>query len=206
LSVLVIESSTRPPQLGLGEVGGGVRTVEAGSLAEGVSRLVQDWAEVSRYGLAVGPGSFTGLRVGLSLLKGLAFVHPRPVACISSLRLWAASVDAPRVAPVLDARRDRVFMALFEGPDCLIEEAARPMSEARTLLANQDCVLVGDGAALLQLPQLTASCPRPSIAALAQLVRDTPEHALRVAHDVEPRYLLRTEVEERLDGVSQGGN
>jgi len=204
LSALVIESSARPAQVALSEDDGSFHTVDRGSLAAGVAELVADWSRITRYGLSVGPGSFTGLRVGLSLLKGLAFVHPRPVACVSSLRLWAASVDALRVAAVLDARRERVFMGLYEGGAVLVEEAARPVAEAKALLEEQDCVLVGDGAALLGLWHPVAPLARPSVEALAQLVRDTPESALRAAIDVEPRYLLRTEVEERLGPAGSG--
>ncbi|MEM1024164.1 MAG: tRNA (adenosine(37)-N6)-threonylcarbamoyltransferase complex dimerization subunit type 1 TsaB [Myxococcota bacterium] len=205
MSTLLIESSVRPARVGLAHEDGRIQTGEGQAPAESVEGLVRDWARVSRFGLSIGPGSFTGLRVGLSLLKGLAFVHPRPVAPISSLRVWAASVDAPAVAAVLDARRERVFMALYEGDRCLIPEAARPLAEARALLEGRDCVLVGDGVEQLSLMLPKAQgVTRPSLRALARLVRSAPEEALRSPSELEPRYLLRTEIEEQLDPDGRG--
>lgn len=68
------------------------------------------------YAVAAGPGSFTGLRVGLAAVKGWAEVHGKPIAAVSALEAVAVQSSAPGawVAPVLDARRGQVFGALYE--------------------------------------------------------------------------------------------
>jgi tRNA threonylcarbamoyladenosine biosynthesis protein TsaB len=68
------------------------------------------------FAVAAGPGSFTGLRVGLAAVKGWAEVHDKPIAAVSSLEAVAVQSSAPGkwVAPVLDARRGQIFGALYE--------------------------------------------------------------------------------------------
>jgi tRNA threonylcarbamoyladenosine biosynthesis protein TsaB len=70
--------------------------------------------------IGLGPGSFTGLRVGLATAKGLALGGDIPIFGTSSLAMLAASYGPGRVAPVVDARRNEVFGALYE-----IEESGR---------------------------------------------------------------------------------
>ncbi|MBI1749075.1 MAG: tRNA (adenosine(37)-N6)-threonylcarbamoyltransferase complex dimerization subunit type 1 TsaB [Acidobacteria bacterium] len=72
--------------------------------------------EFDLYAVVAGPGSFTGLRVGLAAVKGLAEVHGRPIVAVSALEAVAVQSSAPGawVAPVLDARRGQVFGALYE--------------------------------------------------------------------------------------------
>jgi len=68
------------------------------------------------YAVAAGPGSFTGLRVGLAAVKGWAEVHGKPIAPVSALEAVAAQAraQAPWVAPVMDAGRGQVYGALYE--------------------------------------------------------------------------------------------
>lgn len=68
------------------------------------------------FSVVAGPGSFTGLRVGLAAAKGWAEVHGKPIAAISALEAVAsqARTDASLVMPVLDARRGQVFFAAYK--------------------------------------------------------------------------------------------
>lgn len=68
------------------------------------------------YAVAAGPGSFTGLRVGLAAVKGWAEVHGKPIAAVSGLEAvaWQARNPAPLLAAVLDARRGQVFGGFYE--------------------------------------------------------------------------------------------
>jgi len=70
-------------------------------------------------GLAVdiGPGSFTGLRVGLAAMKGLAFSLKKPLVGVDSLEVLAQNLASATglLAPVLDARKGQIFTALFRG-------------------------------------------------------------------------------------------
>ena len=79
-------------------------------------------ADVDRYAVALGPGSFTGLRVGIATVQGLALAHGRPVVGVPVLDILVNAAarragDAPRpelIVPWVDAKRGEVFSALYE--------------------------------------------------------------------------------------------
>ncbi len=91
-------------------------------------------ADISHVAVGTGPGSFTGIRIGLAAARGLAFSLDVPVAGISTLDALAAG--APGAVPVIDARRREVFVRL-DAPRCL--------APAELELAP-GTVCVGDGA------------------------------------------------------------
>lgn len=74
-------------------------------------------ADFDGFAAATGPGSFTGIRVGLSAVKAFAEVHQRPLVGVSSLRALAAAAgaEAGLRAPLLDARRGELFAAVYDG-------------------------------------------------------------------------------------------
>ncbi len=72
-------------------------------------------ADVDGFAAAAGPGSFTGVRVGLAAAKGLAEALGRPAAAVSNLAAVASFGTAARRAAVLDARRGQVYGALYDG-------------------------------------------------------------------------------------------
>ena len=125
---------------------------------------------IDRIGVTVGPGSFTGLRVGLAFAQGLGAALDRPVVGVSTLDALAASVDqAGLVAAVIDARRGQVYARLFRdgrplgGPEALsLEAAADRIFHAA---AGAPPILVGSGG-----PVLTETFPeRLGAAVLARL-------------------------------------
>ena len=81
-----------------------------------LGELALQLLDVDLYAVVAGPGSFSGLRVGLAAVKGWAEVHNKPVAAVSALEAVAVQCHAPGkwVAPVMDARRGQIFGALFE--------------------------------------------------------------------------------------------
>jgi tRNA threonylcarbamoyladenosine biosynthesis protein TsaB len=84
--------------------------------------------EVGMLVAARGPGSFTGLRVGLAALGGLAFVSGREARAVSTLAAWAwqAPPGPALIAPLLDARRGDVYSALYRRANGSLEEVAAP--------------------------------------------------------------------------------
>jgi tRNA threonylcarbamoyladenosine biosynthesis protein TsaB len=81
-----------------------------GRLLERNRRAVDD---VACFAAASGPGSFTGLRIGLACVKGLAEATARPAAAVSNLEALAAFGCAPLRAVVLDARRGEIYGAVY---------------------------------------------------------------------------------------------
>lgn len=80
-------------------------------LLEGHGRKLGD---VDCFAAASGPGSFTGVRIGLAAVKGLAEVTGKPVAAVSSLRALAWFGSAPLRATLLDARRGEIYGAVYD--------------------------------------------------------------------------------------------
>lgn len=116
-------------------------------LLAGAGLTVQD---MDGFGVALGPGSFTGLRIGIATVKGLALVTGKPVAGFSSLAMLAMNLpwaDAP-VCPMFDARKKEVYTGLYRCrelpepviPDCVVSP--------ETFLARLEgpVIFVGDGA------------------------------------------------------------
>jgi tRNA threonylcarbamoyladenosine biosynthesis protein TsaB len=90
--------------------------------SEKLASLLAQWTETyacplkNLKGIAVGlgPGSFTGLRVGLALAKGIAHAHAIPLVGVSSFAAKAASIGPSEVAVVLDARHGEIFGGLYK--------------------------------------------------------------------------------------------
>ena len=70
--------------------------------------------EIACFASAAGPGSFTGVRVGLAAAKGLAHALERPMVAVSNLRALAACGSAPLRAAVMDARRGEIYGAVYD--------------------------------------------------------------------------------------------
>ncbi|MCI6177133.1 tRNA (adenosine(37)-N6)-threonylcarbamoyltransferase complex dimerization subunit type 1 TsaB, partial [bacterium] len=87
-------------------------------------------AQIDLYAVTIGPGSFTGLRIGLSAVKGLAFAANTPCAGVSTLAALAWGMAGQgTVVGALDARRGQVYWAGFdlESHDRLTPDAAEPV-------------------------------------------------------------------------------
>jgi tRNA threonylcarbamoyladenosine biosynthesis protein TsaB len=127
--------------------------------AQRLFRMIEralEGAEVRREELTVvavtwGPGSFTGLRVGVAVAKGIAFALGLPAVGVSTLEALAgAHLPFPGVvAPVLDARKNQVYAAAWDGREgglLLPEGAWNPEEFARRLAGfARPCLLTGSG-------------------------------------------------------------
>ena len=106
--------------------------------------------------VAAGPGSFTGLRIGVSTAKGLAWPGNKPCAGVSTLEAmaWSLAHTGAIVVPVMDARRGQLYNALFRGTGEGLERLAPDRAIAADDLVAELAalpgpkVLVGDGALL----------------------------------------------------------
>ena len=140
------------------------------------------FGDLDRIGVTVGPGSFTGLRVGLAFAKGLALALDRPCIGIGSLEALAMSIgETGACAAVIDAGRGNVYLQQFDGgravsgPDVMaLEIAAARLIEAHN---RGDVTLVGPTASLLSAVSGTACqivLASPDPAAVAALAARAP--------------------------------
>jgi tRNA threonylcarbamoyladenosine biosynthesis protein TsaB len=110
------------------------------------------FADLDRVGATVGPGSFTGLRVGVAFAKGLASALAIPAVGVGTLEALAASAPG-LVAAAIDARRDQLYLQVFEDGAPLMAPDALPVGTAAARLAElamgRSITLVGSGAPLL---------------------------------------------------------
>jgi tRNA threonylcarbamoyladenosine biosynthesis protein TsaB len=115
-----------------------------------VDRLLQDcgWEAASLDGLAVsiGPGSFTGLRVGLAFAKGLGLALARPVVGIGALEALGAE-EPGRTLALADARRGQVYWQAFEDGRLLTEASASSLDDAAAFFVPD--IVTGPGADLV---------------------------------------------------------
>lgn len=154
--------------------------------------------------VAVGPGSFTGLRIGLSAVKGLALALGIPVAAVPTLDAMAASLAFASlpVCPVLDARRGEVYACLYRWNDGAMRREWEYLALTPEDLASkidEPTILLGDGAHLVQTPHARFAPPHrrvPSPGAVAVLgVERLARGDSVVAGDLIPIYLRPSEVE-----------
>ena len=123
----------------------------AGYAREAAAQAGLAFAELDRIGVTVGPGSFTGLRVGLAFAQGLGAALNRPVVGVSALDALAASAgEGATVAALIDARRGQVYARFWRGaePAGPAEALSIDAAAARISTLGSDAVLVGSGAAL----------------------------------------------------------
>jgi tRNA threonylcarbamoyladenosine biosynthesis protein TsaB len=87
--------------------------------------------EIEAFAVAVGPGSFTGLRIGISTVEGLSYSTGRPIVGVSALEATAYSFRyrSGLVAPFVDARRGEVYGALYRADGCHVEPVIDPVCE-----------------------------------------------------------------------------
>ena len=112
--------------------------------------------DVDCFAVAHGPGSFTGIRIGVSTVKGLAWASGKPCVGVSTLEAmaWHGLAAGGPVCPVMDARRSQVYNALFQirdgKPFRLTEDRPLSLEELASELRDmgEAPFLVGDGAAL----------------------------------------------------------
>jgi tRNA threonylcarbamoyladenosine biosynthesis protein TsaB len=163
---------------------------------------VGGWERIDRIAVGIGPGSFTGLRIGIATARGLAQAREIPIVPVGSLSALARGISAsgPRrpALPVIDARRGEVFAALFEeGGEELWPPFVASPDELGARLGELDRppVAAGDGAlrfaAELEAAGATVAPPdHPAHRLRARDVCAVGEEATEATPDqIQPLYL-----------------
>ncbi|MEP6717145.1 MAG: tRNA (adenosine(37)-N6)-threonylcarbamoyltransferase complex dimerization subunit type 1 TsaB [Terriglobia bacterium] len=154
--------------------------------------------DIELFAGASGPGSFTGVRIGLAAMKGLADVLGKPAAAVSNLAAVASFGRGDLRAALIDARRGEVYAGLFDkSGHALIPETVLPFPRLLELIGDREFSWVSSdfepfrpalaGTRFEHLPVVTA--PRALAAAIARLA---------VPHDpvsIEANYVRRSDAE-----------
>jgi len=180
MTLLAIETATR--QLGVAALDGDRLLASYEVLAEhphavelpaAVSRVLQvartTLEQVEAIAVDIGPGSFTGLRIGLAFVKALAFPTARPVVGVSSLDILATNLPfASRpVCPILDAKQKNVYTALYrleDGQPTRLSDYRLGSVDDILAQGTEPTLFLGDGCALYR-DRILARCPQAQFAA-----------------------------------------
>ena len=125
-----------------------------------LSRLGMTPADIGLFACSAGPGSFTGVRIGVATVKGLAYGRGKPCVGVSSLEALSLNhkglhPDGTLVCPVMDARRNQLYNALFEIKDGRPERLTPDRAVSAASLASElaglgrRTAVCGDGSAIL---------------------------------------------------------
>lgn len=109
--------------------------------------------EIDGFAVVTGPGTFTGLRIGISTIKGLAYALSKPAVGVTSLSALASQADLPTkfVCPVMDARRNEVYYGLYVSEGGEMSQVGTHHVASPSELAGDvrgPCQFIGNGARL----------------------------------------------------------
>lgn len=144
--------------------------------------------------VAVGPGSFTGIRVGVTFAKVLAWSLKKRVVPISSLELIASTSNYDVIVPLIDARRDYVFAGVYD------KDLNQLMGDKYILLTDLlEKLKKYNNVQFISLDEFSFSTIKPNI----DIKKVIDKHFLDEGvnpHSLNPNYLKKTEAEEKLIG------
>lgn len=182
---------------------------------------------VDYFAVAAGPGSFTGIRIGVATVKGLAFAADKPCVAVSTLEGMAYNISAAfegvLLCPVMDARRNQVYNALFYAengsPRRLCADRAVGAAElADELIERTEPIwLCGDGAADFyktfsqKIKQLHLAppnlCPQNAYGVACAAEKAIAAGRAKPCGELIPVYLRKSQAErERENKITFGGS
>lgn len=235
MKILAVDSTTRTACAALTEDGRTLASFTSDSgptQSERLLPMVEEVLRAARIGIneidlfasTVGPGSFTGVRIGVAVIKGLAFGSGKPCAPISALEAMAENLFPLEgiYCPVIDARRNQVYTALFcrEGERLvrMTEDALLPIDTLLSMLERdgRPILLTGDAALTVRqrasqlaptllFPTLPPDLLLPSGTAVARCALRMAQAGETVSEEaLAPVYLRPTQAErERIEREEQ---
>jgi tRNA threonylcarbamoyladenosine biosynthesis protein TsaB len=174
--------------------------------------------DVDAFAVAVGPGSFTGLRIGIATMQGLAFAAGKPLLGVSALEALARIAEPEaagrRIATWVDAWRGEVYAALYENGTEIESPVAASPAEVLARIGGEPTFFIGDGARTYQdairsvkgETARIAAVPTPLLAATIAILGGSRAAAgvYSPPHAIRPLYVRRTDAERARDSRAAG--
>ena len=171
---------------------------------EEVIKISGAFENLEAVAVTIGPGSFTGLRIGLATAKALAYAWRTKIIGVPTLAVLAQNFPFAKVLPLVDAQKNRAYCQLFQSGEPLTEAQVKPI-DAAVVEASQtggEIFLCGDVLhkikslpANVKLAPLHLKLPRAACVALCGKILLDAGHVDNVMN-LEPLYIRRAEAEE----------
>ncbi len=166
MRILAIETSTMLGGVAIVDEEGLISEIRLNVSVEHSERLIPEIAhlleesrlsisDIEAFAISAGPGSFTGLRVGMATVKGLCYATGRPMVAVPTLDAMAWSFPYSRypVCPVIDARRSQVFTAIYRWErdgfitlkESSVVDRSRFVEFVRSILPDEEVIITGNG-------------------------------------------------------------
>ncbi len=228
MKILALETATPAGSIAIvddaegltGEVRVNVRVAHAERLMPSIQWLLEasglSIKDIDAFALSIGPGSFTGLRIGLSTVKGFSFATGKPVVPVPTIDAFARTMPFCRhiICPMLDARKNEVYAGLYRWVDgqckkILPETALKPGDLLKKI--NEPVLFLGEGCILykalisdtLKSNALFAPPSRmsPSASTIAEIAIEKIRHGITTDPvSLAPLYIRKSEAEIRWKG------
>ena len=172
---------------------------------EEVIKISGAFQKIDAVAVSIGPGSFTGLRIGLATAKALSYAWDTKIIGVPTLTALAYNFPAAKVLPLIDAQKNRAYCQLFADSTPLTELAVRPIDEAVAELERVDgeIFLCGDVLNKIKIslpPNVKIAPPNlkmpraSSVALCGKILLD--DGKFDNVMNLEPLYIRRAEAEE----------
>lgn len=149
--------------------------------------------DIDVFASASGPGSFTGVRIGLTAVKGLAEAAGKKAAAVSNLRAIASFGSKPLRAAVIDARRGEIYGGLYDRDlEKVEEEVVMPLDRWLAMLASEEIEIIAS--ASIEPRKGWTRAPRSLAGAIGVIAALKPELACNPA-EIDANYVRRSDAE-----------
>lgn len=170
--------------------------------------------DIDVFAVCKGPGSFTGLRIGVTTIKGLAHATDKPVCGINTLEALAYNLPfCPHIiAPIMDARREQVYNAFYKWENGELKEIAEPRAISlddcldELLKLGEKVVFLGDGVVVFRdkikdkLKEQALFAPQLACTGRAACVAEAAKNKETINYgELAPLYLRKSQAEREAE-------